>query len=560
MFGLNSHPKGLRTLFFTEMWERFSYYGMRGILILFLTSLVQNGGLGMDDKTAAAVYGLYTASVYLASLPGGWVADRLIGARNAVFIGGLLIIAGQFTLAVPCVHTFFLGLLLIILGTGLLKPNISVMVGQLYPNGGVKQDSGFTIFYMGINVGSAIGPLLVGYLGEKVNWHLGFAAAGLGMVLGLMQFKLTGHYLGNVGLRSQDEKPSRKSWNIFYAGLAALAILVGLCMLGILPLNPVKLAEKAAIVIVGLALVFFINAFFFAKLTTNEKKRVGVIALLFIASAMFFSGFEQAGSSMNIFAERYTVRDISFLGGIIPAAWLTQFNPVPASWFQSLNPVFIIILAPMVASMWPMLAKHHCNPPLIIKFALGLIRLALGFLILAAGARLVSDDTQVWPTWLIITYLVHTLGELCLSPVGLSTVSKLSPKRLVGQMMGIWFLASSLGNLIAGLVAGHISAEPQEKEPVAIIESADQGERLASTDAAQIAQNNVIEKQNLKDLLDQEREMDQIVQHHSPVQNEESSGILMSRQFMRIFWFAMGVAGLLFILSKPVRSVTREIE
>ena len=287
---------------------------------------------------------------------------------------------------------------------------------------------------------------------------------------------------------------------------------------------------------------------------------MGVIALLFIASAMFFSGFEQAGSSMNIFAERYTVRDISFLGGIIPAAWLTQFNPVPASWFQSLNPVFIIILAPMVASMWPMLAKHHCNPPLIIKFALGLIMLALGFLILAAGARLVSDDTQVWPTWLIITYLVHTLGELCLSPVGLSTVSKLSPKRLVGQMMGIWFLASSLGNLIAGLVAGHISAEPQEKEPVAIIESADHGERLASTDAAQIAQNNITEKQNLKELLDQEREMDQIILRNSPAQNEESSGILMSRQFMRIFWFAMGVAGLLFILSKPVRSVTREIE
>ncbi|MBO6005140.1 MAG: hypothetical protein J6Q00_06145, partial [Verrucomicrobia bacterium] len=403
-------------------------------------------------------------------------------------------------------------------------------------------------------------PLLVGYLGEKVNWHLGFAAAGLGMVLGLMQFKLTGHYLGNIGLRGPDEKPAQRSWNILYACLASLAILVGLCMLGMISLDPVKLAEKAAIVIVGLALVFFINAFFFAKLTTNEKKRVGVIALLFIASAMFFSGFEQAGSSMNIFAERYTVRDISFLGGILPAPWLDQFNPVPASWFQSLNPVFIIILAPMVASMWPMLAKHNCNPPLIIKFALGLIMLGLGFLILAAGARIVSDDTQVWPTWLIITYLVHTLGELCLSPVGLSTVSKLSPKRLVGQMMGIWFLASSLGNLIAGLVAGHISEGPEEKAPVAIIESSNHDERLAAVDATQISQNNFAEKQNLKDLLDQEREMNQIIQAPMQIQSEDSQGILMSRQFMRIFWFAMGVAGLLFILSKPVRSVTREIE
>jgi len=553
MLGFKNHPRGLRTLFFTEMWERFSFYGMRGLFVLFLTALVQNGGLGLNDKTATAIYGLYTASIYLASLPGGWVADRLIGARNAVFLGGILIIIGQFTLVLPSIHTFFLGLLLVVMGTGLLKPNISVMVGQLYPEGGVKQDSGFTIFYMGINVGAAIGSVLVGYLGENVNWHLGFGAAGVGMILGLIQFKLTGHYLGDIGkinVKTNSHKSDESSigekrdWIILGVGLFILVMGTGLCLMGTIHLNPILLAEKAALLILGLALVFFLYAFLFAGLTTGEKKRVGVIVLLFVASAMFFSGFEQAGSSLNIFAERYTCRDLSVLTTIIPAAWVSYLNPVPASWFQSLNPIFIVILAPMVASAWPALAKYNCNPPLIIKFAIGLLLLALGFLVIAAGARIVSDHGQVWPTWLIFTYLIHTLGELCLSPVGLSTVSKLSPKKLVGQMMGIWFLSSALGNLIAGLIAGNIHEVEDTQPPVAIVESVEKP-ALAAPPVADVTQ----------------KEETVMMQQASPIVDQnKSQGMLISEQFMKIVWFALGVAALLFILSGRVRKVTQEIE
>ncbi|MDI9401579.1 MAG: peptide MFS transporter [Limisphaerales bacterium] len=553
MFGFKNHPRGLRTLFFTEMWERFSFYGMRGILILFLTALVQNGGLGLNDKTAAAIYGLYTASIYLASLPGGWVADRLIGARNAVFLGGILIVIGQFTLIFPSIQTFFLGLLFVVMGTGLLKPNISVMVGLLYPEGGVKQDSGFTIFYMGINVGAAIGSVLVGYLGENINWHLGFSAAGVGMILGLIQFKLTGHYLGDIGKLDKKSQPDRidenrmskkRDWSILGVGLFLLFAGVCLLMTGVISLEPVLLAEKAALLILGLALLFFLYAFFLAGLTTVEKKRVGVIALLFVASAMFFSGFEQAGSSLNIFAERYTCRDLSGLAGILPATWLSYLNPVPASWFQSLNPVFIVVLAPMVASAWPALAKYNCNPPLIIKFAIGLLLLALGFLVIAAGARMVGDQGQVWPTWLISTYLIHTLGELCLSPVGLSTVSKLSPKKLVGQMMGIWFLSSALGNLIAGLIAGNIHEAEVAQPPVAIVEFVDVQTLEPAVDREIVLGGDVAEMEQSRTLQE----------------GRESQGMLISRQFMRIVWFALGVAGLLFILSGRVRKITEEIE
>lgn len=553
MLGFNNHPRGLRTLFFTEMWERFSFYGMRGLLVLFLTALVQNGGLGLNDKTATAIYGLYTASIYLASLPGGWVADRLIGARNAVFLGGILIIIGQFTLVLPSIHTFFLGLLLVVMGTGLLKPNISVMVGQLYPEGGVRQDSGFTIFYMGINVGAALGSVLVGYLGENINWHLGFGAAGVGMILGLIQFKLTGHYLGDIGkinvksnshVFNENSIGKKRDWIILVVGLFVLVLGASLCLTGAVSLNPILLAEKAAILILGLALAFFLYAFLFAGLTKGEMKRVGVIVLLFVASAMFFSGFEQAGSSLNIFAERYTYRDLGALTAILPAAWVSYLNPVPASWFQSLNPIFIVLLAPMVASAWPALAKYNCNPPLIIKFAIGLLLLALGFLVIAAGARIVNDQVQVWPTWLISTYLIHTLGELCLSPVGLSTVSKLSPKRLVGQMMGIWFLSSALGNLIAGLIAGNIHEVDNAQPSVAIVES---------------VETPAIAVPPATDILQKEGTI--MTQQASPIADQKKSqGVLISEQFMKIVWFALGVAGLLFILSGRVRKVTREIE
>lgn len=446
-------PRGLYTLFFTEMWERFSYYGMRALLVLFMVDAVQTGGMGLTDKVAAAIYGLYTAGVYLAALPGGWVADRLLGARKAVWVGGLLIAAGHFALAVPRSEAFFLGLILLVLGTGLLKPNISAMVGDLYPEGGARRDAGFTIFYMGINLGAAIGPLICGALGEKVNWHYGFGAAGVGMVLGLIQYRLTVRHLGQAGqLTARPPRERARDWRIVNGALLVLATIIVLIFAGIIPFNPIPVAQSTTYLIIALGVIYFIILFLAGGLTATEKKRVGVIAILFVASAMFWSGFEQAGSSLNLFAERHTVR--TFLN------WET-----PASWFQSLNPVFIITLAPAMASVWLFLARSKISVPMPVKFAIGLLLVGGGFFLMALAASKVVQGHTVWPTWLIFTYLLHSIGELCLSPVGLSSVTKLAPQRYVGQMMGIWFLATSLGNLIAGLIAGQVTGEQVGQMP-----------------------------------------------------------------------------------------------
>jgi proton-dependent oligopeptide transporter, POT family len=449
----SAHPRGLYTLFFTEMWERFSFYGMRALLVLFMVDAVR-GGMGMDDRMAASIYGLYTAGVYLAALPGGWVADRLLGARQAVWYGGIIIALGHFSLAIPTTETFYLGLMLVVVGTGLLKPNISTIVGMLYPEGGARRDAGFTIFYMGINIGAAIGPLICSFLGEKVNWHYGFGAAGIGMVLGLIQYRLTAKHLGTAG-----EPPvttagaNRRDWRVLYGAVVVIAAVTGLGLSRLITINPVALARSSTLVIVAIAVAYFIYAFLFAGLDRLEKRRLGVMAVLFVAAAMFWAGFEQAGSSLNIFAEQHTVRTV--------AGWVA-----PAGWFQMLNPVFLIALAPMVASVWVGLARRQLNPSLPVKFALGLLLLGLGFLVMAGAARWVVEGHQVWPTWLITTYLLHTLGELCLSPVGLSSVTKLAPARLVGQMMGLWFLATSLGNLIAGLVAGEVTGDAIGQMPL----------------------------------------------------------------------------------------------
>lgn len=450
-----SHPRGLYTLFFTEMWERFSYYGMRALLVLFMVDAVKTGGLGLDDKVATSIYGLYTAGAYLACLPGGWVADRLFGARRAVWYGGIIIALGHFTLAIPRVETFYLGLILVVTGTGLLKPNVSAMVGQLYPEGGARRDAGFTIFYMGINLGAAIGPLICSTLGEKYNWHYGFAAAGVGMVLGLIQYRLTAWHLGDAGQPPQTEKArNQRDWRLLQMGVAALVLVVVLGMARVFTINPVRVAENTSTLIVTIALLHFAYMFTFCGLDRTEKKRLAVVAILFVSSAIFWSGFEQAGSSLNLFAERYTERIIRFL-----------HYEIPAGWFQSLNAVFIITLAPVAAALWVALARREKNPSLPVKFGLGLLFLGAGFLVMVGAAQFVIKGQKVWPTWLIVTYLLHTVGELCLSPVGLSSVTKLAPPRLVGQMMGIWFLATSLGNLIAGLVAGEFNAEAVGQMP-----------------------------------------------------------------------------------------------
>jgi dipeptide/tripeptide permease len=718
------------------MWERCSYYGMRALLILFMVDTIQKGGLGFGDKTAGAIYGLYCASVYLAALPGGWIADRLLGSQRSVWYGGMIIAAGHFTLAVPAVETFFIGLLLVVLGTGLLKPNISVIVGELYPEGGARRDAGFSIFYMGINLGAFIGPLVCSALGEKVNWHYGFAAAGVGMLFGLLQYRLTARHLGDAGLRPRRKDRGAdqgldKGWYVVAAALAGVLLLVVLGLTRVVKFNPIILAGYATYVIVGLGAIYFAAMFAFARLDASEMKRCVVLIILLIASAMFWSGFEQAGSLLNLFAERYTRRGCFSLGwegyfasdrdsslGIYhvyrttrtklaepfttpvkvseinqgpeqadpfvsddapttltmyydgsssgsasewkiwqitrtsrqvpwdsttqrevagvntpgavvenngasdvtsgglemyfhsrprgpyqswdlyksvrastrqdfgPAQRLTEFNTdaaeqwpcitddglmffftsdrpgghglrdlyvairkstsepfgppvnlgdinsqfedaacfyheltrtlyfcsnrngswdifasrlrrarqmpaftppvpvaelntpraemklwvspelfkfiVPAGWLQSVNPVFIIAFAPVFGALWVGLARRKLNPSIPAKFAFGLVLLGLGFLVMAGASALVLSKGQVWPTWLILTYLFHTFGELCLSPVGLSAVTKLAPQRFVSQMMGLWFLATAMGNLIAGLAAGKVTESVEQ--------------------------------------------------------------------------------------------------
>jgi POT family proton-dependent oligopeptide transporter len=436
------HPRALSTLFFTEMWERFSYYGMRGILLLFLVNAVSTGGFGMSDKTASAIYGLYVGMVYLMALPGGWIADRILGQRRAVFLGGCIIAAGHFSMAVPTVATFYLGLCLIVIGTGLLKPNVSAMVGDLYPEGGARRDAGFSIFYSGINTGALFGPLVCGFLGEKVNWHLGFGVAGVGMVFGLLQYRLGGKYLGNAGLRAA-EAGDRIALRRLAAGIAtvavALALLVLLQVLGVLHLTLVQVAQSTGYFMAVLAVLYFASVLLFGRLSVPEKKRVVLIFVFFLAAVLFWSGYEQAGSSMNLFAERLTNRVIGH--------W-----EMPASWLQSVNPVFIIVFAPMVGALWVWLRSREPSTP--AKMGYGLLLLALGFLVLVWGTTYTLGGAKVSPMWLVVTYFLHTVGELCLSPVGLSSVTKLAPRRLVGQLMGTWFMGTALGNLIAGLAGG----------------------------------------------------------------------------------------------------------
>lgn len=441
------HPRGLSTLFFTEMWERFSYYGLRAILILFMTASVADGGLGFEVSRAAAIVGIYTAAVYLMALPGGWVADRVIGQRRAVLLGGIIIAAGHFSMAIPQLATFYLGLLLIVLGTGLLKPNISAMVGELYPvEAGARRDAGFSLFYMGINLGAFLAPLVVGGLGEKVNWHMGFGAAGVGMVLGLIQYVLGGKHLGTAGLHP-DATEAERAANMrkLLLGLAAFAILIVVLLL--LGVSVEAIAGAGTAVIVGSTVLYFAYVFIAGGLTREEKGRVAAIGVFFVAAAVFWAGFEQASTSLNLVAERLT--DRVFFG------W-----EMPASWLQSVNPLFIITMAPVFAALWIWLAKRNREPSSPRKFSGGLILLGLGFLVILTGTAAVASGSvgQMSVVFLLLTYFLHTCGELALSPVGLSTVTKLSPHRMVGQMMGIWFMAASLGNLIAGLLAAQIGA------------------------------------------------------------------------------------------------------
>ncbi len=398
--GLAGHPQGLTTLFFTEMWERFSYYGMRAFLILYMVAPVAAGGLGMADADAASIYGTYTGSVWGAAIFGGVVADRFLGAYRSVLVGGTLITLGHFSLAFREMTFFYLGLALIVLGTGLLKPNVSTLVGSLYEPGDTRRDAGFSIFYMGINLGAFIGPLIAGYLAQKVDWHMGFGVAGIGMAAGVVQYALGKKRL-QPGLDRLATKPK---------------------------------AETGAAVASG-------------PFTSDEWKRMGAVAIFFVFASIFWGAYEQAGSTLNLFADRYTHN----------VAFGFEF---PSSWYQSVQPIFVILLAPVFAWLWTSLGPREPSSP--AKLAIGLYFMALAFFVLVPAASYAQggSGTKVSPWWLVVAYGISELGELCLSPVGLSVVTKLAPVRIVGLMMGVWFLSNSAGNKLAGWAASFFSTTP----------------------------------------------------------------------------------------------------
>lgn len=439
------HPRGLATLFFTEMWERFSYYGMRALLILFMTAAVDKGGLGFNVVKAGAIYGFYTAMVYLLALPGGWFADRIAGQRRAVLFGGILISAGEFCLVAPSLASFYAGLVLLMLGTGLLKPNVSTIVGQLYGQGDHRRDAGFSIFYMGINIGALISPLACGWVGQEISWRLGFGVAGLGMLLGLTQYVLGWKYLGEAGLNpskpeslEQDRKQKRRASIAALTFLAVLAILGVLSAGGQINLTAELVSQTLGILLVVVTIAMFAWLIFGPGWSTVERKRFGAILVLFIACTLFFATNEQAGSSLNLFAERSTNNQIFGFA-------------YPASWLQSVNPIQIIILAPVFAWLWVKLGSREPSSP--AKFALGLLFAGLAFMILVPPATAAIHGARVSPMWLVTSYLLETIGELCLSPVGLSAITKLAPQRVAGLMMGMWFLAIAMGNYLAGMTA-----------------------------------------------------------------------------------------------------------
>ena len=442
-------PRGLATLFLTEMWERFTYYGMRAVLILYRVEAAASGGLGIDDRTANNSYGLYVGSTYLFGVLGGWVADRLIGSQRAVIAGALFIICGNLMLTVGQPGIFFLGLLVIAVGVGFLKTNCSAMVAGLYPEGGSRRDAGFSAFYMGINLGAFIGPLLVPLFAVWLGYRWAFVLPAFGMSLGLLQFLWTRHYLGATGATVTGR---RGSWTPILVLLALAAALVIAVASGAFKVDAVALAASASWAMGVLAIAYFGYLLFFAGLTTPERNRVLVMVVLFAASVLFWAGYEQTGASFNLFAQRYT--DLKVFGWNMPAGVL-----------QAVNALFVIMFAPVFAALWIALGKRNRDLSAAAKFGLGLLLLSGGFLVMYLAAQRVLAGTLVLPTWLVLTYLLHCFGELCLSPVGLSTFSKLAPPRFVGQAMGVWFLSLALGANMAGQLSGQIDASHLESLP-----------------------------------------------------------------------------------------------
>ena len=448
--GFAGQPRGLSILFFTELWERFSYYGMRALLVLFIVAPAAAGGLGFSTAEAARIYGNYTMAVYMFSIPGGFVADHYLGARRSVLIGGGIIAGGHFTLAINSLTAFYVGLALVALGTGLFKPNISAMVGGLYGKADGRRDAGFSIFYMGINIGALAAPLVTGFLAQSAlfkewltawgfdpaqSWHWGFGAAGVGMTLGLIIYSLQGKRLDHVG-----RAPLIPATG---GGMILLVILGTATVMGLTILSdrPGFEALRALYLLVPIAAIVW-----FATRGDLDSKRIAAVFVFFIAAMIFWAIFEQAGITIALFADELTRTEV--LGWVFPSAW-----------FQSLNPLFVILLVPFFASAWTRLGSNQPSSPM--KFVFGLFFLGLSFLLMVPAALLTAEG-RVSPLWLIGLFLLQTIGELFLSPVGLSTMTKLAPMKFVGLMLGVWFLAAAWGNKLAGVLGSGFSASDAE--------------------------------------------------------------------------------------------------
>ncbi len=449
--GFVGHPRGLSTLFFTEMWERFSYYGMRAILTLYMTKSFAEGGLGFDEKYASIIYATYVSSVWYLPLIGGWLADRVFGARRAVLLGGIIIALGHYSMAINSTFTFYAGLVLIACGTGLLKPNISAMVGMLYTEGDKRRDAGFSIFYMGINLGAFLSPIVVGFLAQSewfrnfissmgMNpnsaWHWGFGAAGVGMTLGIVQYLIGQKRLAHVGAKPNPVAPvvESQSQEKIDPLTLILAIVGGVVGAGL----GIYFGEAGILSALFPCVVGFFAGYLIGivrQLNGEELKRVLVIFVLFLFSILFWMTYEQAGSSLTLFADRLTATTVF--------GWA-----YPSSWFQAVPAIFVILLAPIIGFFWQGLGDRQPSSP--GKFTIGLFFAGIAFVVIAFASTLAANG-RVSPMWLVLVYFLQTIGELCLSPVGLSTVTKLSPGRMVGLMLGVWFLSISIGSYIAGL-------------------------------------------------------------------------------------------------------------
>ncbi|MFG2985372.1 peptide MFS transporter [Streptomyces sp. NPDC048258] len=444
------HPRGLATLFMTEMWERFSYYGMRALLVYYLVSGgadaatgSQGGGLAMTAATTTAIYSVYVSMVYLMAMPGGWFGDRVWGARKTVAIAGFVIMAGHLSLALPGQAMFFVGLILVAAGSGLLKANISTMVGHLYDGPeDPRRDGGFTLFYIGINLGAFVAPLVVGTVGKEHNWHLGFALAAVGMGLGLLQFLLgTKHLSPKSSLVPNPLTPEERKAVLTKVVFAVLGIAVfygAVVALGAYTLNWALVPLTLAGLIIPIAVLTRIKRD--KDLSGAEQSKMTAYIWFFIAAAVFWMIYDQGGSTLSLFADDKTASTVFGLG-------------FSATWYQSLNPLFVMALAPVFAWLWVWLARKNQEPNTIVKFAMGLVLIGASFFVFIVPMNMAGGDVKVSPMWLVSIYMIQTIGELCVSPVGLSVTTKMAPQKYASQMMGVWFLAVTAGDCITSLLS-----------------------------------------------------------------------------------------------------------